>query len=62
MQRLTVAATVLATGTVITGFFGMNLRGAGINSAWPYGGHLVLVVLVVITIIEVILFRRKGWI
>jgi magnesium transporter len=62
MQRLTVGATVLATATVITGFYGMNLRGLLINSAWPYGGHALLITLVVVTIIELWLFRRKGWI
>jgi magnesium transporter len=62
MQRLTVGATVLATATVITGFFGMNLQGLLINSDWPYGGHALLVALVVVTVIELWLFRRKGWI
>lgn len=62
MQRLTVAATVLATSTVITGFYGMNLRGLLINADWRYGGHLVLGVLFVVTAIEIWLFRRKGWI
>jgi magnesium transporter len=62
MQRLTVAATVLATATVITGFFGMNLRGLLINSPWAYGGHLVVGGLVVITLVEIWLFHRKRWI
>ncbi|HEY3376063.1 MAG TPA: magnesium/cobalt transporter CorA [Armatimonadota bacterium] len=62
MQRLTVAATILATGTVVTGFYGMNLRGIGINSEWLFGGHLVLAILLVVTLIELWLFRRKGWI
>ena len=62
MQRLTVAATVLATSTVITGFFGMNLQGMGINSPWPYGGLLTLIILVVITVIEIWIFYRMKWI
>lgn len=62
MQRLTVGATVLATATVITGFYGMNLQGLLINSGWPYGGHAILVALVVVTVIELWLFRRIGWI
>lgn len=61
MQRLTVAATVLATNAVITGFFGMNLQGMGINSSWPYGGYVLVAFIVVITLFEIWLFRRKGW-
>ncbi len=61
MQRLTVAATVLATATLITGFFGMNLHGLFINSPAPYGGQLVLLALLIITFIEIWLFHRKGW-
>ncbi len=59
MQRLTVGATVLATATVITGFYGMNLRGLLINSDWPYGGHILLAV--AITAVEIWYFRRIGW-
>jgi magnesium transporter len=61
MQRLTVIATVLATATVVTGYYGMNLRGAGINSAWAYGGHVVLILVLVLAVLEIWLFRRKGW-
>lgn len=61
MQRLTVAATVLATGTVITGFYGMNVRGLFINSPWPYTGYIILTALVVITLVEILIFRKKGW-
>ena len=61
MQRLTVAATVLATATLITGFYGMNLRGLMINSPWRYGGLSVLLVLLVITLLEIWLFRRIKW-
>lgn len=61
MQRLTVAATVLATSTVITGFFGMNLQGLLINSNWRYGGLAVLLFLLVITAVEIYIFHRKRW-
>jgi len=62
MQRLTVAAIILATSTVLTGFYGMNLQGLMINSPWPYGGHLILGILVVVTLIELWIFRRIRWI
>ncbi len=62
MQRLTVAATILATGTVITGFYGMNIKGLGVNNLDnPFGALLILVVLVVITVVEIWLFKRRGW-
>lgn len=61
IQRLTVAATVLATATLITGFFGMNVRGAFINIPWPYTGWLILAALIVLTVVEIWYFRRKGW-
>lgn len=62
IQRLTVAATVLATATLITGFFGMNVRGAFINIRWPYTGWLILVALLMLTIVEIWYFRRRSWI
>jgi len=62
IQRLTVAATVLATATLITGFFGMNVHGAFINTRWIYAGWIILVALVIITVVEIWYFRRKGWI
>lgn len=62
MQRLTVVTTVLATATVITGFYGMNVRGLGVNNLdYPYSGFILLIVLVVVTLIELWIFRRKGW-
>jgi len=62
IQRLTVAATVLATATLITGFFGMDVYGAFINSRWIYGGWIILGALAIITVVEIWYFRRKGWI
>lgn len=62
MQRLTVAATILATATVITGFYGMNVAGLGINSLDnPHGALIILIVLVVVTLIEIWLFKKRGW-
>jgi magnesium transporter len=61
MQRLTVIATVLATWSVVTSFYGMNLFGLGINSTSPYAVPLVFGGLVIVSIIELIIFARKGW-
>ncbi len=61
MQRLTVGATLLATTTAITGFYGMNLHGIGINSSLEYGGVYVLLVLLLITLFELWVFKRIGW-
>jgi magnesium transporter len=62
MQRLTVITTVLATGSVLSGLYGMNLRGMGIGSESVYGGYIVLVVFLLIALIEILIFRKKGWI
>jgi len=61
MQRLTVGATVLATATAITGFYGMNLHGLGVNSALEYGSIYVMLIMALITLVELWLFRRIGW-
>ncbi len=61
MQRLTVIATILATWSVVTGFYGMNLRGMFIGVEAPIGAPLVFWGLVVVSVIELIIFRRKGW-
>ncbi len=61
MQHLTVGATVLATTTAVTGFYGMNLRGLGIASPVEYGSGIVMLVIILITLIELWLFKRAGW-
>jgi len=61
MQRLTVVATILATNAAITGFFGVNLRGMGVGSEWPYGAQILFLTIIVVTLFELWIFRRKGW-
>ncbi|MEI7834126.1 MAG: magnesium/cobalt transporter CorA [bacterium] len=61
MQHLTIGATVLTTTIAITGFYGMNLRGLGIASPLEYGSDIVVLVIILITLIELWLFKRAGW-
>ena len=44
---------------MITGYFGMNVHGAFINSANPYSGWYVLATLVVVTVVEIWLFSPQ---
>ncbi|MHB9132125.1 MAG: magnesium/cobalt transporter CorA [Armatimonadota bacterium] len=61
MQRLTIAATILATAAALTGFFGMNLQGLMVNSGYPYGAYIALALLIVSIGFELWIFRKKGW-
>ncbi len=62
MQRLTVITTILATGSVISGLYGMNLKGMGIGGESEYGAYVVVIVFLVVALIELMIFKKKGWI
>lgn len=60
MKFFTVITTLFAPLTLITGWFGMNFAHMpGLDSAWGYPLMCCAVLLVVI--IELIVFKRKGW-
>jgi magnesium transporter len=60
-QRLAAVATIFGTLTVITGVYGMNVRLPGVDetSAAPFWAIMVL--MVGITAVFFIFFRRKRW-
>lgn len=66
MKVLTVISTLFIPLTFVVGVYGMNFNTAfpwnmpELN--WPYGYPLCLAVMVLITIAQLIFFRRKGWI
>jgi len=62
MQRLTVITTILATGSVLTGIYGMNLKGMGIASETHLGAYILVLVFLLVSLIEFLIFRKKGWI
>src|SRR5205823_10225635 len=58
-KQVTSWAAIIAVPTLITGYYGMNVRYPGFNSTW---GFVVSVVLVVGCSLGLyLLFRRKGW-
>jgi magnesium transporter len=66
MKVLTIISTVFIPLTFIVGIYGMNFDTSSPYNMpelkWRWGYSLCLVVMVVITIGQVLFFRRKGWI
>jgi magnesium transporter len=59
MKQVTSWAAIIAVPTLITGYYGMNVRYPGINTSW---GFLVSVALLIgCSLALFVLFRRKGW-
>ncbi len=66
MRVLTVIATIFIPLTFIVGVYGMNFdRNAGPLSmpelGWPYGYLLVWLGMIVIAVLMLTFFRRRGW-
>ncbi len=62
MQRLTVIATILTTASAITGLYGVNLHGMGLQSESPYGVPLLVLVIVAIGALEFWYFKTRKWV
>jgi magnesium transporter len=59
MKKVTSWAAIIAVPTLITGYYGMNVRYPGINTTW---GFLVSVALLLACSLGLfVVFRRKGW-
>ena len=66
MRVLTVIATIFIPLTFIVGVYGMNFdREAGPwnmpELGWPFGYAFVWLVMIALTAIMVVIFRRRGW-
>ncbi len=66
MRVLTIIATIFIPLTFIVGVYGMNFdRSAGPwnmpELGWPYGYLLVWLAMIVIAMVMVVFFRRRGW-
>lgn len=66
MRVLTVIATIFIPLTFITGVYGMNFdRTAGAwnmpELSWPYGYLLVWIMMILVALLMVVFFRRRGW-
>ena len=61
MKRLTVIASVLLLPTFVVGLYGMNLRGVP-EYKLHYGYAFVWSLIAVVTVAQLVYFRRKKWI
>ena len=60
VQTLTAFSIILMSVAGVAGWYGMNFRNMPeLDAAWGYPGVAVLVV--VIVALEVVFFKRKGW-
>jgi magnesium transporter len=60
MKVLTVLGTITLPAVVITGFYGMNVKGLPYVDS-PHGGMIVIVILLVTTAILLMLLKWRNW-
>jgi magnesium transporter len=61
MKRLTIVASLLLPASLIVGFYGMNVHGVP-EYHWSFGYEYVLALIGVLTVAQLVWFRRKRWI
>jgi magnesium transporter len=61
MKRLTVIASLLLLPTFIVGLYGQNLHGSP-EMSWSWGYAFSWGVIVLTTLVQLVLYRRKRWI
>ena len=59
MKQVTSWAAIIAVPTLITGYYGMNVRYPGINTTWGFLVSMVLLIGCSVALFTV--FRKKGW-
>jgi magnesium transporter len=59
VKKVTGWAAIIAVPTLITGYYGMNVHFPGIGTTWAWITSLVL--LVVLSGLLYLVFKRKGW-
>jgi magnesium transporter len=60
MKRLTIVASLLLPASIIVGFYGMNVHGIP-EYRWSFGYEYVIGLIVAVTVVQLIWFRRKRW-
>jgi magnesium transporter len=60
MQRLTIVTTLLMTPTLVAGIYGMNFEFMP-ELHWANGYPLALVLMLLTVFIELVVFRRLGY-
>jgi magnesium transporter len=61
MKRLTIVASLLLPASLIVGFYGMNVRGVP-EYRWSFGYEWVIGLIVLLTVLQLVYFRRRRWI
>lgn len=61
MKRLTIVASLLLPASLIVGFYGMNVRGVP-EYRWSFGYEWVIGLIVLLTVMQLVYFRRRRWI
>ena len=60
MKRLTIVASLLLPASIIVGFYGMNVHG-GPEYHWSFGYEYVIALIAIVTVMQLVWFRRKRW-
>jgi magnesium transporter len=61
MKTLTIIATIFIPLTFIVGIYGMNFKNMP-ELSWPLGYYMVWAVLIFVSLVMLVYFRKKGWI
>lgn len=61
MRSMTVIATLLMTGAFVAGVYGMNFKYMP-ELQWKYGYEMAWGIMIVLCGIEILIFKKKGWI
>ena len=59
MSILTIVTTVFMPLTLIAGWYGMNVKMPEVG--WPYSYPVIILASIIVTIIEILIFKKKKW-
>jgi magnesium transporter len=59
VKRMTVVSTILMTGALVAGIYGMNFEHMP-ELKWPHGYYIALSMMIAMTVVIVTYFKRKG--
>lgn len=59
MSLLTIVTTVFMPLTLIAGWYGMNVHMPEVG--WPYSYPVIILASIIVTIIEILIFKKKKW-